>query len=221
MKKFMLGFLIGALLFSIMPINAAIQQYTLQQSDCKLVVDGNEFKSDMPLLNYDGYNYLPAAGFREICDKLNIGFEFDNETKEIRIITSNKVIGKEGDTAIMNDVYLNKYGLPVFYEHNGEKPKLENDGTYTFFIYNGIKYISIQYEPEATKKLLPDGYSFRCPIIDGKVGFDIQLRSSLPGPTDIIIDEIPYALYGSDRDYFISYDYYINAILPLVKEGAK
>lgn len=92
MKKFVLGFLAAALLFTALPIGAAVQQYTLQATAAKIVVDGTEAKDDkLPIMAYQGYNYIPAAVFRSICDKIGVGFKWDNEKKEIQINTKEVV----------------------------------------------------------------------------------------------------------------------------------
>ena len=88
MKKFFFGFILAALLFSAMPIGAAVEQYILTPSAAKIVVDGAEVKDNkLPIMNYQGYNYIPAATFRSICDKIGVEFEWDNTTKEIQLST--------------------------------------------------------------------------------------------------------------------------------------
>lgn len=87
-KHFLIGFLVGALLFTLIPANAAVQEYILQKSSAKITVDGKEFANkDLPVLNYKGYNYIPAAVFRGICEKLGLGFDWVGETNEIQIQT--------------------------------------------------------------------------------------------------------------------------------------
>lgn len=42
-KQLVIGFLLGALLFGIIPASANIQEYLLKKSSAKLMVDGVEF----------------------------------------------------------------------------------------------------------------------------------------------------------------------------------
>lgn len=93
-KQLFIGILIGILIMVAIPVGATVQEYILKQSDCKVVVDGIEFKDKkLPMLIMDpGYNYIAVATFREICEKIGIGFKFDSPTKEIRIDT-NQIIG--------------------------------------------------------------------------------------------------------------------------------
>lgn len=61
MKKTILAFLLGALLFSAMPIKAAIEEYILYQADYKLMINGQQYSDpDLPLLNYKGFTYAPV-----------------------------------------------------------------------------------------------------------------------------------------------------------------
>lgn len=76
-KQLIIGFLLGALLFSVVPVGATIGEYILKKSTAKLMVDGKEFANkDLPVLNYKGYNYIPAATFREICDTIGSRYSF-------------------------------------------------------------------------------------------------------------------------------------------------
>lgn len=86
--QFLIGFLVGALLFATIPVGAAVQEYILTKSETKIIVDGTEFADDsLPILNYKGYNYIPAAVFKGICAKLGLSFEWVGEKKEIQIQT--------------------------------------------------------------------------------------------------------------------------------------
>ncbi len=96
-KQFLIGFLIGALLFTFIPVNAAVQEYILTKSNARIIVDGTEFADDsLPILNYKGYNYIPAAVFRGICAKLGFSFDWVGETNEIQIQTKGE--GNLSDT---------------------------------------------------------------------------------------------------------------------------
>ncbi|HZX21312.1 MAG TPA: hypothetical protein VFF25_02860 [Clostridia bacterium] len=87
-RQFVIGFLIGALVFTFIPANAAFQEYILTKSNVKIIVDGTEFTDDsLPILYYKGYNYIPAAVFRGICSRLGLSFDCVGETNEIQIKT--------------------------------------------------------------------------------------------------------------------------------------
>jgi hypothetical protein len=220
MKKFILGLITGALLFSMIPIYATVQEYILQQSDCKLVIDGNEFNAELPVLNMEGYNYLPAAAFREICDKLNIGFEFDNTTKEIRVNTKKKAEEvepvKEDNTvseANDNKPYLapNLYRGHRSYINIQYAPTREENGI-TIYVLDNIGYINIH---EIEKYKLYPMWKY-----DEKRDYayiEIYNQNS-----ELLISDTPFIdCFGlNGGQVFIEYDYYKNTIMQLANEGA-
>lgn len=124
MKKFILGFLIGTLIFSIIPVSAAVQEYVLQKSDCKLVINGEEYTNkELPMLNYKGYNYIPADSFKEICKEIGAGFEWVNEAKEIRI-------DKTKQTVEMEDKNVSEV---IKTEYKGYEAVIKDDVTYVIY----------------------------------------------------------------------------------------
>lgn len=221
-KQLILGILIGFSLTAI-PVSAAVKEYNLKLSDCKIMVDGVEYKDkNLPILVMDpGYNYLPAAVFRNICNTIGIGFEFDNTTKQIQIDTKKlkniPEIEVIKEVSVVEEVPLTKYGLPNFSKYKGERPPIEIEGENMFFAYKGVRYISTR-TTDPSKRSLPEGYFYDCPIVDGKIGYDLQVVKKDPDKGWVVVlDNVPYALHSSDRDYYIEYDYYLNTILPLLK----
>jgi hypothetical protein len=219
MKKFFLGFLTAALLFSALPVGAAIKEYTLKPASAKFTVDGVEIKDDkLPLLYLNpGYNYIPAAMFKKICDKINVGFGYNSTTKAMEITTKTTTIAG-GDN--VSEVPLNKYGLPDFSNYTGEKPVIEDDGLDQYFTYEGIKYIRLGRD-ENRPSMVTRPYGLNDPPIDNEGNRKIILAKTViteeAEESIIILDEIPYAMYDGFRTYYIPYDYYLNTILPLIQ----
>jgi hypothetical protein len=91
-KQTITMFIMGAIIFgSIAPIYATVEEYIFNVSDNKLLIDGERYANPdikIPLFTYQDRNYAPIAVIRDICLKLNIPFEYDNTTKEIRITTT-------------------------------------------------------------------------------------------------------------------------------------
>lgn len=197
MKKFILGFIVGALLFSIIiPVCASIQQYTLNLSDCKLVIDKTDFNFvDMPMLNYKGYNYIPAAAFRSICDKLKIGFEFDNATKEIRIDTEIKAIEREGNSVSVDKTQESTIDTIPVYEFDGKK----------YVTYRNINNIL------NCEKYERYSFSFKRDLIAFFSYFPID---AIP---EIIVDDIQCKRFEGNNNIFVDYDIWINEIAPVLK----
>ncbi len=60
MKKFILGFLLGCILFTAIPISAAVQDYILRKANYSVMIKGKMYSDpDLPILNYKGYTYAP------------------------------------------------------------------------------------------------------------------------------------------------------------------
>lgn len=214
MKKFILGFLTAALLFTALPIGAAIEEYICYRADYKVIVTGSEYINDeLPILNYKGNTYAP---FRSILEAAGLNVNWNAELKQAEV-TIAPVPESTKEVEVVSEVPLNKYGLPDF--TNYEKPELQNNGEYRFFVYNEEEYIVLSGRPDLPFKL-PKPYRFECPIINGKVSFIVQLIKNKEDGTDILINEVPYALYSDSRNFCIQYDYYINTILPLI-QGAE
>lgn len=143
MKKFVLGFLVGALIFSIIPVSAAVQEYVLQKSDCKLIINGKEYANkELPMLNYKGYNYIPADSFRQICEQIGAKFEWVNETKEIRI---DKAESKTEDGDEISPVTQHETIDIV----NADSLQKVSQDDLTGIKYNDVFYVNLD---EATKK---------------------------------------------------------------------
>lgn len=215
MKKFLAGLIVGALLFSIIPVGAAVQEYVLQKSSAKLVVNGAEYANkDLPVLNYKGYNYMPADAFRGICETIGAGFKWDNSKKEVQIEVAGQAPVKEDDK-VSETITQTRDGLRVI-ELDGElySDALCSRGNELFRpnskrpIYYAMQLISDKndgiYTFARLKKITCSEY-----IIDDEIHY-----SSL-GTEEILIDNI--TVYFILNDYFIKYEYYVNTVLPLIK----
>ena len=90
-KHLFIGIVIGIIITAI-PVGSTIQQYTLSQSTVKFIIDGEEYKNDtLPiLLMQPGYNYIPAAAFRDISKIIGADFWFDSKTNTINIKTNSQ-----------------------------------------------------------------------------------------------------------------------------------
>jgi hypothetical protein len=85
-KQFVLGFLVGAMLFSIIPISATIEEYICYKADYKVMINGEEYISeDLPVLNYKGNTYAP---FRSILEKAGLNVAWNAELNQAEV-TSN------------------------------------------------------------------------------------------------------------------------------------
>jgi hypothetical protein len=139
-KQFVIGFLVGAILFSIAPVSAAIEEFICYKADYKVTINGSEFISeDLPILNYKGNTYAP---FRPILEKagLNVNWNAELGQAEVTSTTTNINLDEAANintpTAIEFDPLT---GLPIgaAYIENEKGVK-----KYKTIIYNDDIYIA-------------------------------------------------------------------------------
>lgn len=210
-KQLIIGFLLGALLFGVIPVGAVIQEYVLTKSRVRLVIDGEEFANqDLPVLYMaPGYNYLPAASFREICDKLGIEFEYVSATNEIQINTkkTSETINQELPRTPSVD----------------EDVVIPTDEEYIVLI-NNIKYISKDGINEYLRKVNKDRFGRAQYFLGmGSLAERTEKFYTLDaGEMNILIESVPIKVvfnheYPNHRMSFVEYDYWKDNILPLIK----
>ena len=188
-KSFVLGFLLATLLFSAIPVGAAVQEYILTSTASKLVVDGVEVKNDtLPMMSYNGYNYIPASSFKQICDKIGVGFEWDNTAKSIEIDTSvtttETTIASTGGDIVSDKITQTPDGIKVF-QHEEQ---------------NYINWLDLRKKCESL------GIQFN--IKDGKFNFK--------NPDGSILCSINLFTIWQVNDS-AKYDDYVNNVLPLLQ----
>ena len=85
MKKFICGFIVGAMLFTTIGVFAA--QYIADTATFKVLVNGEEFVSDPPALVVEGRTYLPL---RAMGDALGVPVEWNAELGQAEVGTAPK-----------------------------------------------------------------------------------------------------------------------------------
>ncbi len=113
MKKFVTGFIIGALLFGIIPTNAAIQEYILYKADYKVVINGIEYvNEELPILNYKGSTYAP---FRSILEAAGLNVNWNAELGQAEVTGASEPMTMEegGDMSDMQTYKENGYDVVV------------------------------------------------------------------------------------------------------------
>ena len=86
-KSFILGFIVAAILFSFLPVGAAIQTITVKLSGVKYQVNGHLVEmAKTPPINYGNTNYAPI---RPIVEAMGGAIAMDSNTNTV-IITSSK-----------------------------------------------------------------------------------------------------------------------------------
>jgi hypothetical protein len=194
-------------------VNAAVE-YTLKQSECKIIVDGVEVKGELPLLMMEpGFNYIPAAEIRSICDKIGVGFEFDALTKEVRIDTTKTQALATEPSPVPTPIYAQEVA--------DGKEVLSPQTLLQIFpidILGGEEYIRLRYIQKVSQ---PDGYDFfkSTGWVMVSVTSDFDFNSGLSGENQgkytVLLENIPITIiHGCES---VTVDYYTNTILPLIK----
>ncbi|MDF2889798.1 MAG: hypothetical protein K0R80_165 [Clostridia bacterium] len=131
-KHFVIGFLVGAMLFSIIPASAAIEEFLCYKADYKVMVNGSEYISEeLPILNYKGNTYAP---FRGILEKAGLNVNWNAELGQAEV-TSNLASVQMSTTAAIE--YDLDTGLPVSAE------VIDYKGCNGAVKYNGNTYLSL------------------------------------------------------------------------------
>jgi hypothetical protein len=213
-KQTVLAFILGALIFSAIPASAAIQEYLLYPTESKLVVDGEEYNNpDLPLMSYKGYNYLPAAAFKDICAKIGVNFQWVGDVKQIQISTPTASVTSTPAAADAIETKTTPDGLKAEL-YNGE-----------WYIYNGFPTEKWLEDFKAGKVSVK--YSIAPIVIKGQENSTtaqliknpekyIKVNGHLQWiEPEVVLDNIPlYTITGAS---YVKYSYYVDTILPLIK----
>lgn len=93
MKRFIILFLICLLIITT-SVYAAVEQYILYKSPYPIIINGQALESDLPVLNYKGYTYIPL---KKVGEALGVPVEF----KDNKIMIGSEV-KKDNHSNILN-----------------------------------------------------------------------------------------------------------------------
>ena len=136
MKRFISGFIAGALIFSMLGVFAAVT-YVAKPLDYKVMVNGKEFTSDPPPLEVDGRTYLPL---RAMGDALGVPVNWNEELRQAEVGQSTYYEKKE------DIYYAESWEIVDVGEKYGIKPvkvEKEKDVDGTELINYCYKYMDI------------------------------------------------------------------------------
>lgn len=193
MKKFIIGFIVGALMFSIIPVMAQ-EGLTVVPNPFPVLIDG--VVTEVEGYNINGYTFLKLADF----GKAGLTVKFNETDKQIEISSTKKaVITPEPIPDKGDDVVSDKQ----VYEENGYKVIMDNE----------VEYYSWK---SICDNIEPKGYN----IGYDKTGdsmFLIKYNTIKKSTADStkILESIPYKIFNDATH--IPKDYYLNKILPLIK----
>jgi len=218
-RQLTIGILIGVIITLAIPINAAVEQYALYKSDIKLLINGVECQiNDLPIMNFEGYNYVPVAIFRKICEEIGGKLDWVAEVKEVRITTP-VIVGKPEPDIIEPQP---RPAPPVPTIPIPQTDNIKDDdkvNELTFFIQNGMEILIYNNEKYITPGTISDiNPEFNWQYDSSTKRLDVYVFSGR------IFDET--ANYPSTKNTpyiesngrkWIKYDYYKKTILPLLE----
>lgn len=137
MKKFICGFLIGAMLFGVLGVFAV--SYVANPLSYKVLVNGEEFTSDPPPVEIEGRTYLPL---RAMGDALGVPVNWNEELRraEVGMSPNSGTIPQKTENPSGYITYEEKTWCPDFGRWVGRTPHVdfprEEDGSHVY-IYKG------------------------------------------------------------------------------------
>lgn len=201
-KQLIIGFIIGAVMFSLAPVSAAIEEFILYKTDYKIMIDGKEYISvDKPILNYQGTTYGPL---RPMLEAAGLNVEWNVSLSQAEVTAP-----PQAQSTIESEVMT----LP---ETPAEQITQTPDGITQIDTWEDKQYIGTLY---VRNRIRENGYDFvkirstssQSPLTYGTYNTNWQIIKN----GEIILDNIPIIfIYGYDA---VEINYYINTVLPLIK----
>ena len=193
LKKFIIGFIVGALMFSIIPVMAE-GELSVVPNPFPVLIDGEV--AEVEGYNINGYTFLKLADF----GKAGLTVKFNETDKQIEISSTKKaVITPEPIPDKGDDVVSDKQ----VYEENGYKVIMDNE----------VEYYSWK---SICDNIEPKGYNIGYDKTEDSM-FLIKYNTIKKSTADStkILESIPYKIFNDATH--IPKDYYLNKILPLIK----
>ncbi|WP_373000730.1 hypothetical protein [Lutispora sp.] len=83
MKKFILGVLVGGIIFGSIPLAASIEEYICHKADYKLIIYGQEYNDpELPLMTYKGHT---IGSVRKILEAAGLNVEWNAELGQAEV----------------------------------------------------------------------------------------------------------------------------------------
>lgn len=242
MKKFILGFILGAMIFGFTAIYAE-ESLHIFQNPFPIIVNGS--KQDIPAYNIDGFTYMKLADIGKI---LGVKVIFNETDKQIEITK------KESEKVVTEDTIPIISNIPPVpgQEKNNQNPLVLSEPPKDYYVksslvqddstpqqlmntivqfdqsdeglkivqYNDAKWVEVTSIRNKIKKYYTDG-SYNLATIGG---FDKPQIKILYHNMSHTVFETPLNVYGTHiagsttRNFlYITYDDYKNIILPEIK----
>jgi mannitol-specific phosphotransferase system IIBC component len=189
-KQFVIGFILGALLFGT-SITLAAEALNVVANPFPVLI--NSIETQVEGYNIDGFTFLKLADFK----KAGLTVKFNETNKQIEITSA------DSSTAAPSVQQNNISGGTTMSETTTEKITQTPDGITQIDTWDGQQYIGFIY---IRNKIKEKGYDIKL--------FDKSTRGQIIKGEEIILDNIPVTIiFGCGS---IEVNYYISTILPLI-----
>ncbi|MFA7216271.1 MAG: hypothetical protein WC187_09635 [Bacillota bacterium] len=194
MKKIIIGFIVGALMFGIIPVMAE-GELSVTPNPFPVVIDG--VVAEVEGYNINGYTFLKLADF----GKAGLTVKFNETDKQIEISGKEKAI-------ITPEPIPDKGEEPV-----SDVERFEENG-YKGVKANGVEYY---YMMSIHDKIYSKGYDFRYNSNTGK--WALTYNNDVPAMSiekvETVLEGVPCKDFGGLPH--VEKEFYLNNILPLLK----
>lgn len=196
MKKFIIGFIVGALMFSIIPVMAE-GELTVVPNPFPVVINGEV--TEVEGYNINGYTYLKLADL----SKAGLMVKFNETEGQIEITN------KKENAAITPE--------PMPDKGDDDMERYKENG-YDVINEDGVEYYSLKSIHDL---LYPKGYSFRFDSDTGEISMthNDDYPAMAISKAVVVLSNIPYKIFEGITH--IPKDFYIDTILPIVNGGAE
>ena len=220
MKKFILGFVLGAIIFRFTAIFAE-EVLRILPNPYPVLVDGT--KHDIQAYNINDYTYLKLADVGNILGTKVIFNQTDSQI-EIASPTTNDIIGNIENLTPKDLKQLRNNIDSLIYKEdlkvNSEEIKITPDGIKAFY-FEGEWYIYIttpneKWMDDHKKNNTTTHYQMVPIALENKEYSETaQLYKYINNNSELIFDNIQLNIVKNKE--CIKYDYYVNTILPLIQ----
>lgn len=196
MRKYLIGFLLGAMLCSALPSLASVEQFILSRADYKVFVNNAEYENtDYPTMTYEGTTYVPL---KKLADLLGVDVKWNEKMQRAEI--SNTVATVKPTPIPTPNITPQSL---TFYKKDGSDYANNNGNLY-------IHYLSAINLVIAKNRLFQIGYIRETPLSTNGAYCLQNLDTN-----QIILNNIQTTKFDG-KDY-IEYGYFQNTVLSLVK----
>jgi hypothetical protein len=232
MKKFLSGFLVGALLFSTSLTFAENKTIDAFFNNIKIMINGQEVHADTEPFVYNARTYVPVRFIAEAFDK-EVKFNESTNTVEItdKVVTDtvdNIDTVDESEESVTESAYKEPEPQPIpktiIKPYTNDPRIVEYEGVQYIYFRDTLPQIEVYKGGAKSPDITFDQYRYE-PSFDKstkKTKLILQYVNKETGERTTLIDDVPHkAITGPgvvmSGSAHIPYDYYINTIKPLIE----